>query len=219
MFTGIIEAVGSVCSLRRTGEAARLSVDAGRLSEAPRRGASIAVNGVCQTVAVDSFPILEFDVVPETLRRTTIGRLRSGDPVNLEASLKAADRLEGHIVQGHVDGIAIVTDVVAAGQDRLLWLELQDESLADFVIPKGSVAVDGVSLTIARRSDDTPTRFAVALIPTTLERTNLGTRQPGDAVNIETDVIVRAVISYLRRAGQPPERPVSLDFLHEHGFA
>ncbi|MGB9625429.1 MAG: riboflavin synthase [Phycisphaerae bacterium] len=219
MFTGIIEAVGSVCSLRRSGEAARLSVDAGRLSEAPRRGASIAVNGVCQTVAADSFPILEFDVVPETLRCTTIGRLRTGDPVNLEPSLKAGDRLDGHIVQGHVDGIAIVTEVVTAGRDRLVWFELQDESLADFVIPKGSVAIDGVSLTIARRSDETPIRFAVALIPTTLERTNLGTRQPGDAVNIETDVIARAVISYLRRVGQPLERPVSLDFLHEHGFA
>lgn len=219
MFTGIIETVGFVQSLRSSAAGARLAIDAGRLKEHPPRGASIAVNGVCQTVANDGFPILEFDVVPETLRRTTIGGLRPGDALNLEPSLRPTDRIEGHIVQGHVDGIAIVTNVVTTGEEWALQLELQDESLADFIVPKGSIAIDGVSLTIADRSSGGAPRFSVALIPTTLELTNLGKRRPGDAVNIETDVIARTVVSFLRRHGQPEGRPISLEFLHEHGFA
>jgi riboflavin synthase len=219
MFTGIIETLGVVRSLRTSAAGARLAVDAERLSQVPARGASVAVNGVCQTVANDAFPTLEFDVIPETLRRTTLGRLQPGDPVNLEQSLRASDRLEGHIVQGHVDGTALVADIVAAGDEWILWLELQDPSLADFIIPKGSVAVDGVSLTIARRATDSDVRFSVALIPTTLELTTLGRRRPGDAVNIETDVIARTIVSFLRRQGGPAARSISLEFLHEHGFA
>jgi riboflavin synthase len=221
MFTGIIETTGSVQFLRPSAAGARLAIDAGKLKERPSRGASISVNGVCQTVANDGFPVLEFDVVPETLRRTTIGRLRPGDPVNLEPSLMADGRLEGHIVQGHVDGIAIVTDVLSGGEEWVLWLELQDESLADYIVPKGSIAIDGVSLTVAECGPRAAgeRRFGVALIPTTLELTNLGNRRPGDAVNIETDIVARTVVSFLRRMGNLQARPISLELLHEHGFA
>lgn len=219
MFTGIIETTGSVRSLQGSAAGARLAINAGHLKDPPKRGASIAVNGVCQTVVGETFPIVEFDVVPETLRRTTLGQLRPGDLVNLEPSLRAGDRIDGHIVQGHVDGTAIITDVVTADDEWALWLELQDQSLADFVVPKGSIAIDGVSLTIADRPTTGAPRFSVALIPTTLELTNLGKRRPGDTVNVETDIIARTVVSFLRRVGAPAERAISLEFLHEHGFA
>ncbi len=219
MFTGIIETTGLVRSLQRSQAGARLAIDAGRVAERPALGASVAVNGVCQTVAADRFPILEFDVIPETLRRTTIGRLKPGDTVNLERSLRAGDRLEGHIVQGHVDGIAFVTDVVRDGAEWVLRLRLEDPSLSDFVVPKGSVAIDGVSLTVAECPSNDPRQFGVALIPTTLELTTLGQRRPGDAVNVETDILTRTVVTWLRRIAARPDRPITPEFLREYGFA
>lgn len=219
MFTGIVETTGVVRALRPTAAGLRLVVDAGGLRERPVHGASISVSGVCQTVATDAFPLLEFDVVPETLRRTTIGRLRAGDPVNLEPSLRPSDRIEGHIVQGHVDGVARVTAVTEGGPEWLLGLELEDEEAGAYIIPKGSVAVDGVSLTVAECEATGGARFSVALIPTTLERTTLGRRRPGDAVNIETDITVRTIVTYLRRLGGREGSEITLDLLREHGFA
>lgn len=215
MFTGIIQGVGVFRSLRPTVAGARLVLDAGALKTAPVLGASIAINGVCQTVAACDFPVLEFDVVPETLRRTTLGRLSPGVRVNLEPSLRPDDRLDGHFVQGHVDAVATVTDVDRSANEWMLGLALEDAEAAGCIIPKGSVAVDGVSLTIAEAAGSA---FRVALIPTTLERTNLADRAPGDTVNIETDVLVRTVISFLRRTG-PSAGRVSPAFLREHGFA
>lgn len=214
MFTGIIESAGLVRSMQPSAAGARLVVDAAGLTAAPVLGASIAINGVCQTVASVSFPTLEFDVVPETLRRTTLGRLRRGDRVNLEQSLRPGDRLDGHFVQGHVDGTAVVTEIVRDGE-CLLALEMADPGLAEFLIPKGSVAIDGVSLTIAAVGG---AAFRVALIPTTLELTNLGERGPGDLVNVETDILARTVVSFLRRAEAAPGRRLTREFLQEHGF-
>ncbi len=219
MFTGIVETTGVVRALRPTAAGLRLVVDAGRLPERPVRGASLSVNGVCQTVATDAFPLLEFDVVPETLRRTTLGRLRPGDLVNLEPSLRPSDRIEGHIVQGHVDGVARVTEVTEGGPEWLLGLELEDEEAGTYIIPKGSVAVDGVSLTVAECETASGARFRVALIPTTLERTTLGRRRPGDVVNIETDIHVRTIVTYLRRLAVREGPGITLDLLREHGFA
>lgn len=218
MFTGIIEATGIVRSLVPSESGARLAIDIGQLGECPALGSSIAVNGVCQTVAAARFPVAEFDVIPETLRRTTTGRLASGDTVNLERSLRAGGRLEGHIVQGHVDGVAVVTEVVRTGSEWRLWLEADDPAIGEYIIPKGSVAVDGVSLTVAERSAGRDGRFCVALIPTTVALSTLGRRRVGDAVNIETDILARTVISHLRRLGGSEGRAIDLAFLHEHGF-
>lgn len=215
MFTGIIETTGAVVSLRPTAAGARLVVDAAGLSEPPKPGASLALNGVCQTVAGGTFPILEFDVVPETLRRTTIGRLRPGDRVNLEASLRPGDRLDGHFVQGHVDAIATLRNIDAADREWTMTFELDDAEAAAYVIPKGSIAVDGVSLTIA---DVHGPQFRVAVIPTTLELTNLSKRRAGDAVNIETDVLVRTIVACVRRTDAHGGTAISRQFLREHGF-
>jgi riboflavin synthase len=215
MFTGIIQGLGVVRSLRSTATGARLVLDAGILKAAPALGASIAINGVCQTVAACDFPVLEFDVVPETLRRTTLGGLSAGDRVNLESSLRPGDRLDGHFVQGHVDAVATVAEVDRAAGEWLVAFALEDPGAADCIIPKGSVAIDGISLTIA---DTDGPRFRVALIPTTLEQTTLAERQPGDRVNVETDILARTVIAFLRRT-TPAAGRITPAFLREHGFA
>lgn len=217
MFTGIIETTGIVRSVRPVAAGARLSIDVGRLSLAPSPGASVAVNGVCLTVAGGSFPVLEFDVVPETLRRTTIPGWQGGKVVNLERSLRPQDRIEGHIVQGHVDGVAEVTRVVTGAAGWLVRFRLEDEALLDYLVPKGSIAVDGASLTLVEVAPGA--RFEVALVPATLERTALGRLVPGDHVNVETDILARTVVAHLRRMGGFPERRVTREFLREHGFA
>lgn len=167
-----------------------------------KTGDSICVKGVCLTVVEHGGGRLVFDVIRETLNRTTLGRLHAGDPVNLEASLKAGDRIGGHFVQGHVDGLATVTRVDAAPDHPVVWLRTPGP-LGFYLNFKGSVAVDGVSLTIA---DVVKDEFSVALIPTTLAATTLGRLHEGDVVHIETDMIVRAVVNYLQRvttAGLP----------------
>ncbi len=180
MFTGIVEELGRFAGT----EGSRYTFEAERVLDGTRVGDSIAVNGCCLTV-VDIGPgWWKADVVEETISRTTLGRLQPGDPVNLERALRLADRLGGHLVQGHVDGIGTVT---AAAPE--LAVQLPPELLR-YVAEKGSVAVDGVSLTVAAVS---PTTFAVAIIPHTAEVTTLGRRRPGDEVNLEVDLIARYV--------------------------
>ncbi len=180
MFTGIVEELGRF----RGAEGSRYTFEAERVLDDVGVGDSIAVNGCCLTV-VDSGPgWWQADVVDETLRRTTLGRLHAGDPVNFERSLRLADRLGGHLVQGHVDGVG----TVASGPPDLV-VEPPPELLA-YVAEKGSVAVDGVSLTVARVLEGA---FAVAVIPHTARVTTLGRRRAGDAVNVEVDVIARYV--------------------------
>lgn len=217
MFTGIIETLGVVRALRSSSSGVRLAVEATGLKDAPKAGASIAINGVCQTVVAGSaFPILEFDVVPETLRRTTLGALKPGDKVNIEQALRPTDRLDGHYVQGHVDGTAVIVEIRRDGGEWMTSFELKDSSLADFVIPKGSIAIDGVSLTVAEVRGG---GFSVAMIPTTLSMTTLGQREVGDDVNIETDILARTVISHLRSQGGSSDARMTKEFLREHGFA
>jgi riboflavin synthase alpha subunit len=157
-------------------------------------GESVAVNGVCLTVVEAGAGRLAFDLAEETLRVTTLGELRTGDPVNLERPLRFDGRLGGHLVLGHVDGIGRVTAVGPEGEGARLEVEVPP-GLRPFLIPKGSVAVDGVSLTVAGLAD---TAFAVALIPHTLEVTTLGQRRPGDPVNLEMDVIGKYVQGFMR---------------------
>jgi riboflavin synthase len=195
MFTGIVQCMGVIAEVREHTAGVRLFLEAGELSRLAKTGDSICVSGVCLTVAALTPDQFEFDVIRETLDRTMLGKLRSGNRVNLEPSLRAGDRLDGHFVQGHVDGTATVQRVIATAVEQVLWLCPQ-QHLLPYIIPKGSIAVDGVSLTVAAIEAEL---FSVALIPTTLERTTLAGLQTGDTVNIESDMMVRTLVHYLQR--------------------
>ncbi|HVS28797.1 MAG TPA: riboflavin synthase [Solirubrobacteraceae bacterium] len=188
MFTGLVGDLGTVASVQQAADGARLSVASGLAAElAP--GDSVAVNGVCLTVA--SFDDREFaaDVIGETLRRSSLGALEVGSRVNLELALRPVDRLGGHLVQGHVDGLGSVREVSVEGIARLLTIEAECELLR-YVVEKGSIAVDGVSLTVSAVDHDS---FAVALIPETLERTSLDAAAAGTRVNLEVDILAKYV--------------------------
>lgn len=213
MFTGIVETTGAIKRSTPCAGGRTLSVDAGIVADDAALGASIAVSGVCLTVTAMDGSVLSFDVIHETLNRTTLGNLSPGDRVNLERSLTPSTRMDGHIVQGHVDGTAAITRKIVSTDQWVLWLKPK-ESVAPYIIPKGSVAIDGISLTIAAVEDG---KFSVAIIPTTLERTNLADRKEGDTVNIESDIIARTVVHHLSRIRD--SGGISLDKLREQGFA
>jgi riboflavin synthase len=190
MFTGIVEERGTVREVGPT----RLTVDCRTASSDAGVGDSVAVNGVCLTVVERSEEHLAFDLSEETVRRTSFSRLSPGDPVNLERPLTLAGRLGGHLVQGHVDGVGVVT-ALERSADGGAWITIEaPEDLRRYLVIKGSVCVDGVSLTVADRHDGT---FSVALIPHTLDATTLGTADPGDPVNLEVDVIAKYVEALL----------------------
>lgn len=216
MFTGIVQARGQVAALDRNAFGARLAIDlAGwRPAGAPiAPGDSICVSGVCLTVAGIAGDRLEFDVIAETLARTTLGDLRRGARVNLEPSLTASTPLGGHLVQGHVDGVGPVASVRSTAEEWRLTVTPPSD-LMDYIVPKGSVAIDGVSLTIAAVTES---QVQVALIPTTLRLTTLSELRQGDRVNLECDVVARTVVHWLRRqAGKGSG--LSLDALHRAGF-
>jgi len=192
MFTGIVEEVGEVLAVRESAEVVLLTVRGPTVTSDATHGDSIAVNGVCLTVidpdgSTDGTFTVE--LVPETLKRSSLSAAMPGVGVNLERAMAANGRLGGHIMQGHVDGVATLLRRNPAERSDELVFSLPHD-LARYVVEKGSIAVDGVSLTVADVTDDT---FAVALIPTTLANTTLGVRQPGDTVNIEVDVIAKYV--------------------------
>jgi riboflavin synthase len=208
VFTGIVQSMGQIASMtpREGGDQARaeagvgtgvvrLWVDAGPLAAEARTGDSVAVDGCCLTVVGASGARLAFDAVPETLRRTTLGRRVAGDPVNLELPLRPADRLGGHFVQGHVDAVTEVVERRARGDDVVLTFRVPKE-LDGQVVEKGSVAIDGVSLTVAGVGNGT---FSVALIPHTLAVTTLGRRAAGEQVNVEGDILAKYVAALVRR--------------------
>ena len=186
--------MGVVDGVQKHAGGVRLCVAAPNLDPA-KKGDSICVNGVCLTVASLENPGLGFDVISETLVKTNLGGLKPADRVNIEPSLKIGDRIDGHFVQGHVDGTAAIEKLSRTAREHVIWLRPQAH-LLPCIIPKGSVSVDGVSLTVADISDAT---FSVALIPTTIERTTLGSLRVGDVVNIETDILVRTIIQALHR--------------------
>lgn len=200
MFTGIVEHLGTILAIKATASGKRLRIDLGPLAPGATHGASFATDGVCLTVAESGGTWAEFDVVPETLSRTTLGSLRPNDRVNLERALAAGSRLDGHFVQGHVDATATVVRVDKTAGEVRLSFTLDEPDLAVYLAPKGSVAVSGVSLTIAAVEGAT---FSVALIPTTLAKTTLNFRAVGDKVNIETDMLAKIVVNYLRRVQGP----------------
>ncbi len=194
MFTGIVEEVGSLAAREDAGDAAVLRIRARRVLEDVALGDSIAVNGVCLTVTGTDGEEWTTDVMAETLRRSSLGALADGDPVNLERAVAAGGRLGGHVVQGHVDGVGRVVSRTPGEHWEVVRVALPPE-LARYVVEKGSITVDGVSLTVSALSaaDDPEPWFEVSLIPTTLRETTLGGRAPGDPVNLEVDVIAKYV--------------------------
>ena len=207
MFTGIIEGMRPIVAVRR-GATWRLTVDLGALAEGTKPGDSIAINGVCLTVAELEGTRASFDAIGETIGRTNLAALALGHKVNVERSLRVGDRLGGHFVAGHVDAVGTIRAKEKLPTETVLRLALPAE-LTRFIAAKGSVAVDGVSLTVVNVTHDT---FAVALIPYTLAETTLGVKGPGDTVNVEVDILARYVARQLGGEG------VSAESLREHGF-
>ena len=185
MFTGIVRELGTVEAF----DGGRLVVAADETARSAAIGDSVAVAGVCLTVVEASEGQLAFDVVPETISRSALGRLEPGSEVNLEPSLRVGDQLGGHVVQGHVDAVGRVRSVEPEGEGRRVWVDAPD-TVVRYCIEKGSIAVDGVSLTIAAFDDE---GFEVALIPHSLAVTTLGSLEPGDQVNLEADVLGKVV--------------------------
>jgi len=206
VFTGIVEEVGKVISA----SAGRLTVAADGVLEGMQKGDSIAVNGVCLTVT--SFDVKSFsvDVMPETLEKTNLGLLRPGDGVNLEKPLAANGKLGGHFVQGHIDDRARLSSVSRSGEALLLSFDTPPR-LMPYIVEKGFIAVDGVSLTVVSRDTSS---FQVSIVGYTRQHTTLGNRGVGEVVNLEVDIIAK----YVEQLNKPHSGGITIDFLQEHGF-
>ncbi|MHC5073462.1 MAG: riboflavin synthase [Planctomycetota bacterium] len=213
MFTGLIKKLCVVKYTRQISGGLKLRVDLGPLVESVEVGDSISINGACLTVSKLDRNLANFDVSGETLEKTTIGELRSGSDVNVELSLSSADRFGGHMVQGHVDGVGEVKSIQKKGRFWDMGFAASNELLSEMVV-KGSVAVDGISLTVVDINDNS---FSVSLIPETLERTTLGRAKVGQKVNIETDMIVKTIKRQLEQMLGKKEK-LTLENLQEMGY-
>jgi len=206
LFTGIIEEVGRVFSLSRS----RLTVIANTALQKMKLGDSIAVNGVCLTVTDYDLRSFSVDIMPETRERTNLGLLSNGDEVNLETALTLGSYLGGHLVQGHVDDTALVNAIYGEGDALIIRFEVVSDIMR-YVVEKGFVAVDGISLTVVKRN---ATSFWVSIVDFTRQHTNLKNRQIGDRVNIEVDIIAK----YVEQLSRPSSKGLTISFLGEHGF-
>jgi riboflavin synthase len=217
MFTGLVEGRGGVQRIEKKGSGARIWIKAEFSLEEKKIGESLAVNGVCLTVTGWDERIFSVDVSDETLKRSNLGRLKIQSPVNLERALRLSDRLGGHLVTGHIDG----TGQVLKREDRNQFLGLTisfPEAFRPLIVEKGSIAVDGISLTVNRVGDRD---FDLTIIPHTVAQTTLGTVQVGQEVNLETDLIGKYVVQFLiRQGGDPGEKGtrINQEFLKAHGF-
>ena len=213
MFTGIVETVGTVRTIRQSGSQMRLAIDLNALAEGTQLGDSIAVNGVCLTVCKLTGTVADFDVSSETVTKSSLKNLKSGSPVNLERAMSANGRFGGHVVQGHIDGTGRIASIQKQADFAVFRFEAPAE-LLDQMVPKGSVAVDGISLTVASLDN---TGFEVALIPTTLKETTWHKAAAGDVVNIETDILIKVVKKQLEKI-LPTGDGLTIDKLKEYGF-
>jgi len=200
MFTGIIEQSLPVQKISNSQTGQQISINVKGFPHTLNNGQSVAVNGVCLTVVSANSNMITFNIIPETLRKTNLGQLKPGDQVNIERSLKAGDPIDGHFVLGHIDTKAKVTEIQAEGEEYIIWVSIPD-SITTYITQHGSIAINGTSLTIARVEED---KFAVALIPTTLERTNLGMIQVDDDVNIEADYLAKQVHRFVSKQRREP---------------
>lgn len=193
MFTGIIEGIGKVIKIdKKTGHrsAVKMTVDLGKHAEGLKIGQSVALNGVCLTVTGISNSKCNFEMIEETTKKTDLGNLREGEVINIERSLKVGDRMEGHFVLGHVDGVGIIKKIERKPKEIKIWFEIP-KNLSKFVVQKGSIAIDGISLTVV---DVQKNLASVCLIPHTVDITNFHTRKIGDKVNIETDILGKYIL-------------------------
>ncbi|MGA3013188.1 MAG: riboflavin synthase [Bacteroidales bacterium] len=210
MFTGIIEETGIVKSIRTEGKSARITIIAEKVLEDMKVGDSINTNGVCLTITEFSSSAFTVDVMPETIQRTTFAKLRAGSRVNLERALRLTDRLGGHIVSGHIDGTGILEKI--REDENARWLSVSTEPvILRYIVEKGSVALDGISLTVARVTQQS---FEVSIIPHTQAETDILSKKTGDTVNIECDIIGK----YVEKLSSKKGDKVDLNFLAEHGF-
>ena len=198
MFTGIVEGTGivkSIVKIKDTNRTAdnRIGIDLRKLSKGLQVGDSVNVNGTCLTSTRILKSIAYFEAVKETMKRTSLGMLKVGDHVNLERSLKISDRIEGHIVLGHIDGVGQIEDIVKIPSETKIWINVRKD-IAKFLVPKGSVALDGISFTIV---DIIKSKFSIALVPHTLAVTTFKNKQKGDKVNIEIDILSKYVAKLL----------------------
>ena len=214
MFTGIIEEVGKIVSIRQRGEDRRITIHAENTPKELKAGASVAVSGVCLT-ALDIQPkSFCADLAPETWARTSFSRIREGALVNLELHMKADGRFGGHIVQGHVDGVGKLISFERIGESENWWLQIEvPVEVAKYTVYKGSLSIEGISLTVAKIEG---TRCSVAIIPHTVEMTNLGSLGPGDPLNLEADLIAKYVEKMMH--AEPEASSLSIDSLVEQGF-
>ena len=216
MFTGIIEEVGVVKSIRMGAQSAVITIQAEKVMEDIHVGDSIATNGVCLTVTSFDENSYSVDVMHETLRRTNLGTLKSGSRVNLERAMAADGRFGGHIVAGHVDDPGTITSMEK--DDNAIWITIRTTpAVLKYIVEKGSIAIDGISLTVARVDDKS---FAVSVIPHTGANTTLLEKKPGDTVNLETDMVGKYVEKLLRyeESEEKPQSGITMDFLKSHGF-
>ncbi|MDE5558991.1 MAG: riboflavin synthase [Ruminococcus sp.] len=212
MFTGIIEEIGIVKEIRHSGDSSFIKIQAEKIFEDMHTGDSIAVNGLCLTVTEFNNNIFRADVMNETLNRSSLGSLKSGSPVNLERAMSANGRFGGHIVSGHIDGTGIISDIKNDG--IAIWYTVTAKpEIMRYIVEKGSVAIDGISLTVARVTGN---NFSVSIIPHTAENTILSYKKSGDVVNLENDIIGKYIEKFTR-----PEKNksnISMNFLKENGF-
>jgi riboflavin synthase len=199
MFTGLVETLATVERIEPDGAGRTLVIAAPAIAPELTRGESVAINGACLTIVAHDARTYRFQVGPETLQRTNLGELTTGNRVNLERSLRATDRLGGHLVQGHIDGLGHIAERQRDGDWELVWFRCP-KALTAQMVSKGSIAVDGVSLTLVDVEAD---RFSVALIPHTLAQTTLGFKQPGASVNLETDLLAKYVWKCLQEMKNP----------------
>ena len=210
MFTGIIETIGKFHSFKKTQKQWLLLMEAPKKRFSVKTSDSVSVNGICLTVASQSRKVICSDILNETYDKTNLKFLKPGDSINLERSLKIGDRLGGHFVTGHIDGMGKILEIVKTGKEKKLLIQ-SPENLTKYLATKGSISVDGVSLTLGPLYKNS---FEVFLIPYTLEHTNLGIRKEGDSVNLEVDILAR----YARGEKFKKSSGITLSFLKKHGF-
>jgi riboflavin synthase len=213
MFTGIVEDRGRVLKIEFRGGAKRLFIELPFDLTEIRLGDSINIDGVCLTAVEKKGQVVELDLSPETIERTTLGNLKEGDEVNIERALRPIDRLGGHIVTGHIDGIGNITEKRWEGRFLNLKIRIPNQ-LIKYIVPKGSIAIDGVSLTVNEIEGN---EIKLAIIPFTIAKTTLGDKKVGDKVNLETDILAKYVESLISQKGQTP-KGLTLSFLKEHGY-
>lgn len=213
MFTGIVEELGKVADLKISPDSAQLTLQGSKILEGTQIGDSIAVNGVCLTVVKLQGNSFTVDVMAETLNKTNLKLSNRGSRVNLERALQLSTRLGGHLVSGHVDGVGTIRRITPVGIAKVFEITAPS-SLLKYILPKGSVAVDGISLTVV---DLQAQGFSISLIPLTRQETTLGIKGVGDIVNLETDLIGKYVARFLEKT-EEPKKDLSMSFLSEHGF-